>query len=568
MSSDRDQLFFGDNLKVLRDCIADESVDLIYLDPPFNSKRDYNLLFKTPKPPKAGKTTGKGSSAVEAGEPEAEYGYGEAQITAFEDTWHWGQPAEDEFREVLQHANTDVAELMRALRSFLKENDMMAYLTAMCIRLLELHRVLKPTGSLYLHCDPTASHYLKVVLDGIFGAEAFVNEIAWKRTSSKSDHSQGAAHWPRLHDVILCYARAGSQSRTFRPVFAPLDDPYVQQKYPHVDGDGQRYGLWDMTGPGGAAKGNPEYEVMGVTRFWRYSQARMQQMIDAGLVVQPRPGAVPREKRMLAASKGVVIGDVWTDISPINSQADERLGYPTQKPVALLERIIAASSNEGDVVLDPFCGCGTAVHAAQKLNRRWIGIDITHLAVSLIERRLKEAFPGIAFDVHGTPTDIAAARDLAERDKHQFQLWACGLVNAQPYQGGRKGADRGIDGLLYIEVGKSKTEKVIVQVKGGASVTRANIATLKGDVDREKAAIGLFVTLAEPTREMIKEATAAGHFESPHHGAVPKIQILTVEDLLNGKKPQLPDLSRGEQTFKKAKREDRDAKRAQTDLDF
>ena len=206
-------------------------------------------------------------------------------------------------------------------------------------------------------------------------------------------------------------------------------------------------------------------------------------------------------------------------------------------------------------MLDPFCGCGTAVHAAQKLNRRWIGIDITHLAVSLIERRLKEAFPGIAFDVHGTPTDIAAARDLAERDKHQFQLWACGLVNAQPYQGGRKGADRGIDGLLYIEVGKNKTEKVIVQVKGGAHVTRANIATLKGDVVREKAAVGLFITLAEPTREMLREATAAGHFETPHFGAVPKIQILTVEDLLAGKKPQLPDLSRGEQTFKKARTE-------------
>lgn len=561
----RNALYFGDNLQVLREQVPDASVDLVYLDPPFNSKRDYNVLFKTPKPQKA-RRTGNGETPPAAEQDEPEYGYSEAQITAFEDTWHWGQQAEDEFREILQQPNTEVAELMRALRSFLKENDMMAYLTAMCLRLLELHRVLKPTGSLYLHCDPTASHYLKVVLDGVFGADHFVNEIVWKRTSSKSDHAQGASHWPRVHDVILCFARSLDQARAFAAQFAALDDEYVAKKYPHIDSDGRRFGLWDMTGPGGAAKGNPEYEVLGVTRFWRYSRTRMQQMLDAGLVVQPRPGAVPREKRFLDQSKGVVIGDTWTDIAPINSQADERLGYPTQKPLALLERIIAASSNEGDVVLDPFCGCGTAVHAAQKLNRRWIGIDITHLAVGLIERRLKDAFPGIVFDVIGTPRDLAAARELAERDKHQFQLWACGLVNAQPYQGGRRGADRGIDGKLFIEVGK-KTEKVIVQVKGGANVSRANIATLKGDVDREKAAVGLFVTLAEPTKDMVKEA-AAGHYESPYHGAVPKIQILTVEELLAGKKPVLPDLSRGSGTFRKAKREERDAKKAQTDLGF
>jgi hypothetical protein len=276
---------------------------------------------------------------------------------------------------------------------------------------------------------------------------------------------------------------------------------------------------------------------------------------------------MPRLKQYPEDVPGVPLQDLFLDIRPMHNLSDERLGYPTQKPLALLERIIAASSNEGDVVLDPFCGCGTAVHAAQKLKRRWIGIDITHLAIGLIERRLKDTFAGIEFDVIGTPRDIAAARELAERDKHQFQLWACGLVNAQPYQGGRKGADRGIDGLLYIEVGKS-TEKVIVQVKGGAHVSRANIATLEGDVDREKAVVGLFVTLTEPTREMLKEATAAGHYESPFHGAVPKIQILTVEALLNGTKPQLPDLSRGAQTFKKAKRDEKDAKKAQPGFEF
>ena len=226
-------------------------------------------------------------------------------------------------------------------------------------------------------------------------------------------------------------------------------------------------------------------------------------------------------------------------------------------------------------MLDPFCGCGTAVHAAEKLKRQWIGIDITHLAVSLIEKRMKEAFPYLAnkdaFEIIGTPQDLGAARDLAERDKHQFQLWACTLVGAQPYKGGKKGADGGIDGMLWIEVGgkgkSSQTEKVIVQVKGGVHVNRANIATLKGDIDREKAAIGLFITLAEPTQPMKTEAAAAGHWESlvtfGDRRDFPRIQILTIEGLLNGKqRPQFPDLSRGEQTFKKAKKEKKNQKQA------
>ena len=547
------QLYFGDNLQVLRERIADASVDLIYLDPPFNSKRDYNLLFKTPKAAKAVRT-GKGSGALTAEEPEAEYGFGEAQITAFEDTWHWGRQAEDEFREILQHANTDVAELMRALRSFLKENDMMAYLTAMCIRLLELHRVLKPTGSLYLHCDPTASHYLKIVLDGVFGPLNFKSEVIWKRTTAHS----GAKRFAPIHDVILFYSK--TPAFEWYDVRTDYEQSYLDKYYRFDDGDGRRYWRADLCAAG-TRKGSSGQPWRGIDpglkgMHWKYRVETLDDLDAQGRIYWPKAGTMPQYKRYIDELKGKALGDIWDDVDRINPVGSERLGYPTQKPLALLERIIAASSKEGDIVLDPFCGCGTAVHAAQKLKRRWIGIDITHLAVSLIERRLKDAFPGIAFDVHGTPTDIAAARNLAERDKHQFQLWACGLVNAQPYQGGHKGADRGIDGLLYIEVGRNQTEKVIVQVKGGASVTRANIATLKGDVDREKAAVGLFVTLAEPTREMLREATAAGHFETPHHGAVPKIQILTVEDLLAGKRPHLPDLSRGEQTFKKARTED------------
>ena len=544
----RNTLYFGDNLQVLRQHVADASVDLIYLDPPFNSKRDYNLLFKTPKALKVSK------SALEAREPEAEYGYAEAQITAFEDTWHWGQQAANEFREILHQSNTDVAELMQALRSFLKENDMLAYLTAMCLRLLELHRVLKPTGSLYLHCDPTASHYLKLVLDGVFGPERFCNEIIWKRTGA---HSSAKRFGP-VHDVILFYR--ASTAFTWSDIRLDYDQEYLNKYYRYDDGDGRRYWRNSLTAAGTrkGSSGKPwrGFDPASSGAHWKFTTEHLDELDRDGSIYWPPNGGFPQIKRYMDVLKGVAIGDVWEDIDKINPAGNERLGYPTQKPLALLERIIAASSNEGDVVLDPFCGCGTAVHAAQKLNRRWIGIDITHLAVGLIERRLKDAFAGIEFDVEGTPRDLATARELAERDKHQFQLWACGLVNAQPYQGGRKGADRGIDGLLYIEVGK-QTEKVIVQVKGGANVTRANIATLKGDVDREKAAIGLFVTLAEPTREMVKEAAAAGHYESPFHGAVPKIQILTIEQLLAGERPVLPDLSRGEQTFKKAKKDEK-----------
>ena len=569
------KLFYGDNLQVLREHIADESVDLIYLDPPFNSKRDYNLLFKTPKKPaKATSLSTSGKTALTAEEPEADSPYSDAQITAFEDTWHWNPTAEREFSEILKSGNTDVAELMQALRAFLKENDMLAYLTMMCNRLLELHRVLQPTGSLYLHCDPTASHYLKLVLDGVFGKEAYQNEIIWKRTTTHSDSKT----WSRVNDTILFYTK-GSKFTWNTPHEAHSDE-YIADKYRNDDQDGRGlYQLDNMTSPN--PRPNMMYEWKGFPypdKGWRYELETMKRLDSEARIWYPTlsdgshdTNKRPRLKRYLEEMKGGVMGTVWSDISPINSQADERMGYPTQKPVALLERIIGASSNEGDLVLDPFCGCGTAVHAAEKLGRRWIGIDITHLSIGLIERRMKDAFPALrekgAFEVIGTPQDLGAARDLSDRDKHQFQSWACMLVGAQMYKGGKKGADGGIDGLLWIEVGKNKTEKVIVQVKGGVHVTRANIATLKGDVDREKAAIGLFITLAEPTREMVKEAAAAGHFESPHHGAFAKIQILTIDGLLSGKqRPQFPDLSRGEQTFKKAKKEKKGDEKKQLGL--
>jgi DNA modification methylase len=520
------KLYFGDNLIVLREQIADESIDLVYLDPPFNSNKNYNILFDGPK----------GLMS-------------EAQITAFEDTWHWSDEAEREYTEILHQQNTDVSEMIQSFRKFLKNSDMMAYLVMMTIRLLELHRVLKPTGSLYLHCDPTASHYLKVMMDMVFGVENFLNEVCWERFNFHAD----AKRWGRLHDVLLMYSK---ERKTF--IFNSQRKKYYEKyiaSHFKKDETGKLFTLSDSV-----ANGQGPARVFFGTNLepspgthWRFSQERIDSMIAEGLIVMTSSGR-PRIKRYLDTMKGQVIGDVWTDIPIINSQATERLGYPTQKPLALLERIINASSNPGDVVLDPFCGCGTAVEAAQMLGRQWIGIDITNLAISLIESRLRGRYPGIEFEVIGTPKDLEGARDLANRDKYQFQWWACSLVNAQPYQGKKKGADSGIDGLIFFQDELDTVKKIIVSVKGGEGVGVSQIRDLKGTVEREKAEMGLFITLAEPTRPMQTEAVSAGYYESEMGESYPKIQILTIEGLLSGQqKAEYPDLARGGLTFKKLK---------------
>ncbi len=523
-------LYYGDNLDVLRESVATESVDLVYLDPPFNSQATYNLLFRSP--------SGVGS---------------QAQIEAFEDTWHWGAEAEGTFDQVIRFGNTRAADLLRALRGFLGENDMMAYIVMLTARLLELHRVLKPTGSLYLHCDPSASHYIKIVLDGIFGREAFKNEIIWQRSHAHSDGKQGAKHYGRVSDTILFYTKGSVY--TFNSQFVAYDEAYITRDYRHADADGRRWRLDNIQGPGGAENGNPVYEVMGVTRAWRYKEATMRAMEAEGRIVQIRPGLVPQFKRYLDEGKGVPLQNIWNDMPGINNRSSEFMGYPTQKPVSLMERILATSSSAGDIVLDPFCGCGTTIHAAQKLGRQWIGIDVTHLAISLIERRLKDAFPGIAFEVHGTPSDIDGARDLALRDKYQFQWWAVSLINAQPYGGKKKGADGGIDGLIYFRSGAKTTERAIVSVKGGG-VSVPMVRDLKGVLDREKAPIGVFLTLEPPTRPMEKEAASAG-FYTLGDRQYPRLQIITIEQALRGAKPVIPLIDTGA-AFRRAPREGRD----------
>ena len=516
-------LYYGDNLAVLREYISDESVDLIYLDPPFNSNASYNVLFRE----KSGEDS-------------------PAQIKAFSDTWQWTQETERTYElDIIQNPATplQVKEMVAALRQFLGSNAMTAYLVMMAPRLVELHRVLKPTGSIYLHCDPTAGHYLRLLMDATFGKERFKSQIVWKRTSAHSDTRQGRKQHGRICDLILFYTKGDSW--TWNPLYTEYDKDYIDQSYRHTEEEtGRRYRLDNLTGPGGARKGNPSYEVMGVTRYWRYSKERMQQLIDEGRVVQARPDSVPAYKRYLDEMPGVPLQDLWTDINPIGSRAKERLGYPTQKPQSLLERIILSSSNPGDVVLDPFCGCGTAVAAAEKLQRRWLGIDVTHLAVALMKSRLKTAFnhlPGRDYQVFGEPVDTGSARALWQQDPFQFQFWAVSLLEAQPQEHARRGPDRGIDGILYFIDGPRRSpQKVVIQVKGG-KVSSPVIRDLKGVVEREKAAMGLFITLEEPTKAMLTEAASGGLFHSHiWNRDFPKIQIRTISQMLQGSGFDLP----------------------------
>ena len=525
----RNKLFFGDNLDILRGMDA-ECVDLIYLDPPFNSNATYNVLFRE-----------------RSGEESA------AQIEAFDDTWQWSIESEYAFQEVVTDGPERLGDLLAAMRGFLGQNDMMAYLTMMAQRIAELHRVLKPTGSIYLHCDPTASHYLKLLMDAVFGADNFKNEIVWKRTSAHSD----ARRFGRAYDVILFYTR--NVGATWNATYQPYDDDYVDQYYNRRDPDGRRWMSGDLSASG-LQGGGYEYEWKGVTRVWRVPIHTMERLDAEGRIFYTRNG-IARRKRYLDESQGLRAQNIWTDIEALRSWHNERLGYPTQKPEALLERIVEASSNEGDVVLDPFCGCGTAVAVAERLGRRWIGIDITHLAISLMKSRLHDTFGTelSEYDVIGVPQDLESARALAVESEHdgryQFEYWALGLVEARPSNRGRRGADSGIDGYInFFDDNSGKPKRVVAQVKSGG-VQRGQIATLKGDMEREGAEIGLFITLNPPTRPMVQEAASAGLYAPEHfpEHRYPRLQILTVEELLVGAEAQYPRFA-PDATFRRAPR--------------
>jgi site-specific DNA-methyltransferase (adenine-specific) len=481
-------LYFGDNLEILRKYIPDNSIDLIYLDPPFNSKKDYNILFKE-------------NGGVES----------EAQIKAFTDTWHWTQKAEDTYHEIVTKGPLKVGKLIGALHDSIGNNDVMAYLVMMTIRLIELHRVLKPTGSLYLHCDPTASHYLKLVLDQIFGPANFLREIVWAYGTPSGGRVAGAKP-VKGHDTILAYAKNYGQ-HIYNRLYLPYSEKYLGERFTYVDETGRRYRT------------------------------------------RRREGVMT--KQYLDESKGMPLSDTWSDIKQLYAyhlvkRKQEELGFETQKPLALLERVMKVGSNEGDIVLDPFCGCGTAVTAAQKLKRKWIGIDITHLAIALMRNRLKDSF-GIDAEVIGEPVDLASAQALAHEDRYQFQWWALSLIKARPLGEKKKGADKGIDGVIhFIDDPSGAVSRVVVQVKSGhigVNAVRELETVAKND------AIGVLITLEPPTTPMKVEAVAAGYYHSPIYDKdYPKIQILTIEELLQGKTVGMPPQTQTNVTFTKAQK--------------
>jgi len=470
-------LYYGDNLDILRRYIKDESIDLIYLDPPFKSNQDYNVLF----------TEQNGSRS-------------KAQIRAFKDTWRWDQAAAAAYQEVVENGPPRVSQVMQAFRRFLGQNDVLAYLSMMAPRLVALRGVLKSRGSIYLHCDPTASHYLKLLMDAVFGPRRFRNEIIWCYTRP----SNVLKRFPRVHHVLLFYTKGDEWTFNRDSVRIPY----------HPESEAR-----SLRGPG----------------------------------IKSAMGTKGRDR---LHSKGKVPEDWWV-MPELQGNAAERLGYPTQKPEALLERIIEASSNKGETVLDPFCGCGTTIAVAHRLNRRWIGIDITHLAVGLIKHRLQDAFGSKVrqtYEVIGEPKDLAGAKQLASEDTFQFECWALGLVGARSAEK-KKGADRGIDGRLYFhdeaDSKKAKTKQIIISVKSGEKVTVSHLRDLRGVIDREDAEMGVLISMAKTTRDMRKEAASAGFYKSPW-GKHPRLQLLTIEELLSGKAIDYPPSEQVNVTLKRA----------------
>lgn len=465
-------LYYGDNLEILRKYISDNSIDLIYLDPPFSSNRDYNILYKE----RSGK-------------------WSEAQVKAFSDTWHWGDVTEDTFQDIKLNAPLKVSKLIEAMVDGIgQDNDVMAYIVMMTLRLLEMRRVLKDTGSLYLHCDPAASHYLKLVLDQILGPRNFQNEIVWCYEGRELSKTR----WNRKHDTIFLYTKGKKWTFNWQPIMEPLRESSREALARYEDEQGRKFILRYKKGGGFAP-----IEKEGSDTYRQYVPE----------------GVPPRD---------------WVIID--YARKSERMGYETQKPLALLERIIKASSNEGDIILDPFCGCGTALVAAHKLNRRWIGIDITYIAIEVMSKRLRDSFPGIQFETEGLPKDLNGAKALAHKSRTQFELWALGLVGARSV--GKR--DGGVDGVIEFQEEAKNWARIAVQVKSGA-VNPGLIRDLEGVLANKNYAMGIFITLNPPTGGMKDEARKAGRYHHPFINLdYPKIQILTIDELLRDEKPEIP----------------------------
>ncbi len=451
----------------------------------------------------------------------------------------------------------ELKEMIRAFKDFMGTKDLMAYLIMMAIRLVEMHRLLKPTGSLYLHCDPTASHYLKVLLDQIFGLPNFRNEIIWKRKTGRGETQHKSNRFGNAADIILFYAK--SDENRFTTQFGESDPEYIERFFRHRDVDGRRYRIDNLASP--SPRPNLMYTYKGYkppAKGWAISKELMEQWDKEGRLHFPnsQDGRIQR-KRYLDELQGQPIQNLWDDISPISSHSGERIGYPTQKPIALLERIIEASTTKGDIVMDPFCGCGTAIAAAEKLGRKWIGIDITFLAIALIKKRLRDHYPDVTYEVHGEPSSPEDALELFKNSAFQFESWAVSLIGGQPYKSAG-GGDGGIDGLLYFRDFTEGIHRIIIEVKGGDYHPK-DVRALAQVMKREKAPLGVLIALRPPTPGMKKEAAELGKWTPPgSRKSYPVLQIMTIDDYFAGKRPDLPDTSA---TLKRAQREHRESEK-------
>ena len=509
-----DTLYYGDCLEVMAGW-PDEAIDLIYLDPPFNSKQDFSMLFGD---------AGNGKSAA---------------MTAFEDSWHWGPKAAERVERISRSLEHPAQAAITGLRHVYGHCGLLSYLSYMADRLAECRRLLKDTGAIWVHCDPTAEAGLRILLDGIFDPRNWVNTIQWKRTTTKNDAEQGAQNWPRVSDTLLHYRRS-SAYRKFNQPYLPLSDEYIGKSYRKVEeGTGRRYQLTDLSAPGSGRRGHPVYEFMGITRAWRYNEEKMHRLLAAGRIVQTKPGRVPRYKRYLDESKGVAIGDIWTDIAPVQGQAKEGLKYPTQKPLKLLRRIVEATTQQGDLVCDPFCGCGTTIEAAKSLGRRFVGIDIQPFALELVRAH---RLPGtMKVRMEGLPRDLASARKLLAADPFKFEAWAISRIPGfVPNE--RQRGDRGIDGKAkLIAKDANGRDLVLAQVKGHYSA--AGLDGFLHTMDREKAAVGVFITLERGGRAARTRAAMAGkRCVGADQGS--RCVLWSVEEMFDdGAPPGLPTLA-------------------------
>ena len=556
------QLFYGDNLDILRNYIADESVDLCYIDPPFNSKRNYNQIYNN---------IGKEDTA---------------QAQAFVDTWTWDDAAEKGFTDIIENNSglmtRQSVNLILMLEKVLNKGSMFAYLVSMTNRIAEIYRVLKPTGSFYLHCDPTASHYLKLVLDALFCSRngEFQNEITWKRYAV---HSLSTKRFDAINDIIFFYTKKKGKNK-FNRQFESLTGKEMEMRFPHTEIEtGRRFQHAALEKNANKSSQNETRIIQGkeisTELGWIWSQNTFDKRIENNPhLIHWTKNNRPRYKIYADEYFGKPIGSNWNDIPYLSAGDAERLGYPTQKPEALLERIILASSNEGDVVLDAFCGCGTTVAVAEKLNRKWIGIDITYQSISLILKRLEDTF-GQDFTrvldskdltiskkltVSGIPQDMNGAIELAnrvdDRTRKEFEKWAVlTYSNNRAIINEKKGGDAGIDGIAYIsdldDKGKIDLQEVLFSVKSSKVLSPSVIRDLYGTVEREDAAIGILITLY-PMGNLEKEAKKYGTYRNKLLGSeFSRIQIITVGDILQGSRLNLPAVK---EVLKSAERKSKD----------